>query len=904
MNWTSPASIKAQVNKWWDSGELLAELVDGAKTFPRIIKVKQPSAKEMSDSFDEVRSWAAQFQKVSNCSIEWREVNHRILGRNKLPEYVTIATADDAYAIIGKQRETKKFKRIVEITKEQVPELLSWLRRRPHRALELFERWEQMLSIVSWIRKHPRPEIYLRQVDIPGIHTKLIEEHRTVLSELLDLVLLPEQIDLSASGKSQFAKRYGFLDKPLRIRFRILDPGCALIDNVDGKQDITMDGDSFSKLCAPVTNVFFTENEVNYLAFPEVKNSMVIFGSGYGAFDVLANVSWLFQCRIFYWGDLDTHGFNILNSIRKILPHTRSFLMDEETLLAHTQFWVAEETQFAGIDLLHLTEQEHEIYTKLKNQYWGKNLRLEQEMIAWHLVESAIAKSVLPRERFATLLSDDAKMSTSSTPILFTYSDILDLLKPSRCELRVFLKNTTRVDEEETHYERVIRELAKRYERNHKDSFSQIDDFSEMDTHTREVESKKAIDEKSEVIYKPLLMVPAILNGTIVKIRGEPDFLIYESESYFVRNVKFARRIVESQHPEVFMEAQLHGWLLTQIVGKPPSRLEVLAGDGQIYTIAYDGGLSVLRCLAEIMSIRCQPEEPYSPVGLSKCHGCAFQKFCWERAEHGQDVAILPGVGQELARTLRRLDARNIETLTKEFDEEKLSMLQIRESGKTQRVGERATKILLGAAAHLRRHHIVFKKPTLPVASNYVVMDFEGMPPQFDDMEFVYLWGLQVFGEQPSEYLSATADGGIKSDANTWFKFLDNANEIFNKYGDIPFIHWHHYERIKLERYIDTYGDPIEVGKRVQKNLVDILPVVQNSIALPLPSYSLKSVEKYIGFQRSQKQFGGEWAMAEYIENLHSENQSNPQSLNELRTYNQEDLRATWEVFKWLKSMA
>ena len=36
-----------------------------------------------------------------------------------------------------------------------------------------------------------------------------------------------------------------------------------------------------------------------------------------------------------YWGDLDTHGFAILNRLRECFPHARSMLMDRATLLAH-----------------------------------------------------------------------------------------------------------------------------------------------------------------------------------------------------------------------------------------------------------------------------------------------------------------------------------------------------------------------------------------------------------------------------------------------------------------------------------------------------------------------------------------------------------------------------------------
>jgi hypothetical protein len=174
-------------------------------------------------------------------------------------------------------------------------------------------------------------------VDIPGVHTKFIEAHRGVLAELLDIVLPPEAIDPTVSGATRFAKRYGFREKPVRIRFRILDPQCAIL-SCRLAQDITLDSESFVRLSPDVTRVFITENEINFLAFPEVKESLVIFGAGYG-FDTLGEAEWLKRCRIYYWGDIDTHGFAILDQLRSCFDNVESFLMDRSTLLAFEAQW-------------------------------------------------------------------------------------------------------------------------------------------------------------------------------------------------------------------------------------------------------------------------------------------------------------------------------------------------------------------------------------------------------------------------------------------------------------------------------------------------------------------------------------------------------------------------------------
>lgn len=52
---------------------------------------------------------------------------------------------------------------------------------------------------------------------------------------------------------------------------------------------------------------------------------------------------WLSGAEIVYWGDIDTHGFAILDRLRAWLPATRSVLMDRDTLLTHRERWGTED---------------------------------------------------------------------------------------------------------------------------------------------------------------------------------------------------------------------------------------------------------------------------------------------------------------------------------------------------------------------------------------------------------------------------------------------------------------------------------------------------------------------------------------------------------------------------------
>ena len=392
MNWTGPAELRRQVRSLWDRGRILSILVTGEAIFPVRLTLRRPSAAELGEQFDEARSWSASLRSMPNVRIVMREFHHRVSGANALPHEVWIDTVEDAATLIDKQRDVATFRRVVDAIGSRQPSLLPWVARRPLKALQLADDWSLLLDIVGWLQSHPRPAIYLRQMDLPGVHSKFVETRRGVIGELLDCALPPESIDFSATGVAGFARRYGFLDKPERLRFRVLDPAHALLPGVQGRnthnQDVTLDAATFAALDTGVSRVFVTENEINFLAFPGVEGGMVIFGAGYG-FESLRKAHWLSRCRLFYWGDIDTHGFAILDELRGHFGHVESFLMDRDTFLAFETLWGTENSP-TDRDLPALIAEERALYNDLRFNRIGLNLRLEQERIGFEWVRSRL----------------------------------------------------------------------------------------------------------------------------------------------------------------------------------------------------------------------------------------------------------------------------------------------------------------------------------------------------------------------------------------------------------------------------------------------------------------------------------------------------------------------------------
>ncbi len=330
----------------------------------------------------------------------------------------------------------------------------------------------------------------------------------------------------------------------------------------------------------------------------------------------------------------------------------------------------------------------------------------------------------------------------------------------------------------------------------------------------------------------------------------------------------------------------------------------MLKGDGAIETVAYKGEDAALIHLRELLAVMSLPEEPYSPVGWSKCGGCGYSEFCIKRAEESQSVALLPDVDQGLARRLRELGIPTIKELAENFSEPDLSELKRLWGAKEQRVGKRAAGILTQAKAMIENREIVLKKPEIPASKNYVMFDLEGLPPYLNELDKIYLWGMQVFGDRPSAFLYSLAEIGDGGDKKGWECFLSLSGTIFGEYGDIPFIHWANYEKARITAYIERYGDIDGIAGRVLSNLVNLLPITKDAVVLPQPSYSLKVVEKHVGFKRTQDEYGGDWSIAKYIEAVETEDEEERRTImDQILRYNEEDLKATWAVFEWLRRL-
>ncbi len=481
-------------------------------------------------------------------------------------------------------------------------------------------------------------------------------------------------------------------------------------------------------------------------------------------------------------------------------------------------------------------------------------------------------------------------------------SDFITRFRPSLCDLRVWLRHHDALEREETEYELVLRRLGNRHEQQHLATLGECLDLSGVAEEERIRRTSEAIATRVPVIYQPAFRVMQRFGDIEAEIVGYPDFLIHDSDGYIVRDAKMARRIDEENHPEILLQVQLYGWLFEQSVGVAPKILQVFNGMEEIVPVAHDGA-SALVALERIAAIKRTQEEAYEPVGWTKCGPCGYNERCWNQAEANGDVALVPDVDQSLARTLNSIGIRTRRELLHNFDFASLSELKRPVGNRQQRVGKKAERILQFAEAMEQRTERILCTPAIPALPNYAMFDLEGMPPHLDELDRIYLWGVQVFGENPSEFMPAVSGFGSDGDRDGWLAFLANAKKVFETCGDVPFVHWASYEKTYLAKYIQRYGDPDGVACRVMANLLDLLPITRESVILPVPSFSLKVIEQHVGYERKLTEGNGQWAMAKFIEATETADEAKRKELmNEILVYNEEDLSAMWAVFRWLQS--
>ena len=206
-----------------------------------------------------------------------------------------------------------------------------------------------------------------RQVPVEGLHTKWLDSRRRLIARLAGVEDLGLQID-----------------HPPRIHFTYLDPTYRASGG--RVHDSASVGDAVVLPYKPKV-VVISENKDTAVWFPPIRGGVAVEGVGSGG-GTHAQFGWIRDAPlVFYWGDMDADGLEILNGFRLVGINALSLFMDLDAYREFSRFGVNvdksgnELTSRPPKDVKKLETGEKDLYLALCSPGWDGPRRVEQERI-------------------------------------------------------------------------------------------------------------------------------------------------------------------------------------------------------------------------------------------------------------------------------------------------------------------------------------------------------------------------------------------------------------------------------------------------------------------------------------------------------------------------------------------
>ncbi|QNG18994.1 hypothetical protein G4H71_20420 [Rhodococcus triatomae] len=222
--------------------------------------------------------------------------------------------------------------------------------------------FDRLLATLTWLLENPHSALLIRQLPIPGVHTKWVGNRRGLLESLLE--------------GFRGSRDLGIRTLPTLADVAVLDrrllPGAPRV--------FAASLDELAALPLAPKVVLVLENKECIHALPDRTATMAIHGNGYSVTELIS-LPWLPRAEVWYRGDLDTHGFAILHRFRHHIRDVRSLMMNPDTLNRWKDLAVPEPKP-TGVELTDLTPDEFSAWEMVR----AENLRLEQERIPWPYV--------------------------------------------------------------------------------------------------------------------------------------------------------------------------------------------------------------------------------------------------------------------------------------------------------------------------------------------------------------------------------------------------------------------------------------------------------------------------------------------------------------------------------------
>lgn len=258
---------------------------------------------------------------------------------------------------------------------------------------------------------------------------------------------------------------------------------------------------------------------------------------------------------------------------------------------------------------------------------------------------------------------------------------------------------------------------------------------------------------------------------------------------------------------------------------------------------------------------------------------------CEKALVAGDDV--LAEVGRSKKRALSRAGVRTIHDLANlDLSGKKLKGI----GAKTAEAMKRQALCVISGKIQ------VIAKPTIPNPPRKIYLDFEDDPTQ----DLVYLCGMWIEPAIRGLNYHGLFCNDEAGEARIWDDLQDICDAL--KGEDFVVFHFSSYEKTKLTTLPRKYGVTRKAAlENFRRRMVDLRPIVKNSVVLPARGYGLKKIAPFVGLKYSAANAGGAQSIVWFQQ--YQQNPKDTKVVSELLQYNREDCIAMRYVEEWLRNL-
>jgi uncharacterized protein len=383
-----------------------------------------------------------------------------------------------------------------------------------------------------------------------------------------------------------------------------------------------------------------------------------------------------------------------------------------------------------------------------------------------------------------------------------------------------------------------------------------------------------------------------------VTLLSRPDLLVKQPGQsnfgdwmYVPTCIKLGRR----PKPEYQIVAAFSAHLLAAVQGVLPSTAQLILRRQDSFNVNLERWVPQMQeVLSECIETLVLQQEPDVFIARQKCSLCQWYSSCYAIAKSQQHISLLPGVTPSRYRDLQALGVTTVEALAE-------SAISTLEPG----IGSEVASELVQQAQSIVHNRAILRQSrfeeanrtqsfintnALPTASVELYFDIEAEP----ELQLDYLLGVLVIDRRTrTETFHPFLAEHPRDEGLIWQQFLD----FVWLYPDAPIFHFSDYEVETVKRLANLYQTPQWLLQPLLSRFVDVHQRVMSTVTLPVESYSLKHLARWLGFEWRDADVTGSQCVCLYDHWLKRGDRS---LLDVILRYNEDDCRATYHLKNWL----